>query len=244
MERLLEWLGGRTRRGIGSGVFKLHAVGVDVGAFVYTRSGSRRGRLLLFGRCAGRTLRELVVVFASARAGGLRATEGFVAAHHLKRENWGFGGQQVYRESKPAVALERITGETHPTPHTTDQAQTVARCEIVASPSQTATDTLRPAPLSAQGLSRNLKVLQVLNCSAGPGNRRAFLTLAGPSTTAKGGPRSRAGRPAILPELSQFLTDLVSCAGPVVANIVSQLGDMASEIQLVLLQPADVEFLA
>jgi hypothetical protein len=56
--------------------------------------------------------------------------------------------------------------------------------------------------------------------------------------------RSRTSRSTILPELPQFLPDLAARTGPVETDTVPELGDVAAEIQLVLLEPADVEFLA
>ncbi len=55
--------------------------------------------------------------------------------------------------------------------------------------------------------------------------------------------RSRAGWSTALPKLPQLFSNLTSCAGPITANTIPKLGDVTSEIELVLLEPADVEFL-
>lgn len=57
-------------------------------------------------------------------------------------------------------------------------------------------------------------------------------------------PGSGTSWPTILPELPQFLPDLAARTGPIETYAVPELGDVAAEIQLVLLEPADVEFLA
>jgi hypothetical protein len=56
--------------------------------------------------------------------------------------------------------------------------------------------------------------------------------------------RSRTSRSAVLPELPQFLAYFTARTSPVVSDAVPQFSDMTTEIQLVLFEPTDVEFLA
>lgn len=72
----------------------------------------------------------------------------------------------------------------------------------------------------------------------------SLLTFHTRPSTISGNTRSRAGRSTVLPKLPQLFPDLTSRAGPVAANAIPKLGDVASEIELVLLKPADIEFLA
>ena len=53
----------------------------------------------------------------------------------------------------------------------------------------------------------------------------------------------RRARSAVLPELLQLLTQLLASSGPVGLDGVTDLSNMALEIELVLLEPGDVEFL-
>ena len=53
-----------------------------------------------------------------------------------------------------------------------------------------------------------------------------------------------ARRSAALPEALQLLRELLAGRGPVGADVLAQLGDVALDVQLVLLQPGDVELLA
>ena len=57
--------------------------------------------------------------------------------------------------------------------------------------------------------------------------------------TAAGGAAGAAG----LPVLAQFLAEFLAGGGPVVADAVAELGDVAFEVEFVLFQPRDVEFL-
>lgn len=54
----------------------------------------------------------------------------------------------------------------------------------------------------------------------------------------------RALRSASRPKLAELTAELLSGGGPVVDDILAQVLDVALEINLVLLEPADVEFLA
>lgn len=54
----------------------------------------------------------------------------------------------------------------------------------------------------------------------------------------------RAGRPTDGPELSKFLAQLCTGGGPVVGDVVAEILDVTLEVQLVLLEPADVQLLA
>lgn len=45
------------------------------------------------------------------------------------------------------------------------------------------------------------------------------------------------------PELAEVFAQFLPCCGPVVADAIAELGDVAAEIELVLLEPGDVEFL-
>ena len=45
------------------------------------------------------------------------------------------------------------------------------------------------------------------------------------------------------PVLTQLLGQLLAGGGPVIADVVPKLDDVAFEVQLVFLEPADVEFL-
>lgn len=58
------------------------------------------------------------------------------------------------------------------------------------------------------------------------------------------GTRGRAVGTRVLPDLTQFATELLAGHSPVVADVVTQLDDMALDLELVLLQPGDVQFLA
>lgn len=57
-----------------------------------------------------------------------------------------------------------------------------------------------------------------------------------------------AGRRAVgarvLPDLAQFTAELLAGHGPVVADVITQLDDVALDLELVLFQPGDVQFLA
>lgn len=53
----------------------------------------------------------------------------------------------------------------------------------------------------------------------------------------------RAARAAALPVLAEFLAQFLAGDGPVVADGVAELGDVAFEVEFVLFEPGDVEFL-
>lgn len=69
-------------------------------------------------------------------------------------------------------------------------------------------------------------------------------TLTNTTPTTPTNTRRGTSGPAILPELAQFLAHFGAGAGPVVADVVAQLGDVAAQFEFVLLEPRDVEFLA
>ena len=52
-----------------------------------------------------------------------------------------------------------------------------------------------------------------------------------------------ASRPAILPELSQFLRKLLAGRRPVVTDTIAKFGNMTLQVQLVLFEPGYIEFL-
>lgn len=53
-----------------------------------------------------------------------------------------------------------------------------------------------------------------------------------------------ARRPATLPKLAEFLGEFLTGRGPVVAHAVPEFHDVALQIEFVLLEPGNVEFLA
>lgn len=117
---------------------------------------------------------------------------------------------------------------THPRPHTPHQAESVTGDEVVGigpvSAAAAATYRLRWAPRrEAEG-----------GCVALTGGRfRGSIT--------RPRARSPARRAARGPELAQLAAELLSGRGPVAADVVSQILHMAFQVQLVLLEPADVE---
>ena len=56
--------------------------------------------------------------------------------------------------------------------------------------------------------------------------------------------RRRASRSRTLPELPQVSADFATGGAPVGLDAVPELRDMAFDVQFVLLQPADIQFLA
>ena len=54
----------------------------------------------------------------------------------------------------------------------------------------------------------------------------------------------RAGGARFLPQSPKVACNLVTCSRPVVADIIAQLDDVAFEVNFVLLQPGDIEFLS
>ena len=58
------------------------------------------------------------------------------------------------------------------------------------------------------------------------------------------GTRGRTAGSTVLPELPQFAAQFLTGGRPVCTNIISDLGDMALDFQLVLLEPRHVQFLS
>lgn len=203
---------------------------IDSGISPALPSSTRRLIFIRCGRSTGGTLQRVVVVLTAAGTSWLRATEGSVASHHLA----------IWRLAIIAVNIHGLCWwlkSTYPAPNAADQAQTIPSREIFIPSPHTPSNTFRSAPLSTHPLSlpRNLKMFQMLKRTTGGW---ALLALhAHP-------PTSRTSRPAILPKLPQLLPNLAASTSPVTANAVPELRNMAPKIQLVLLQPAHVEFLA
>ena len=70
-------------------------------------------------------------------------------------------------------------------------------------------------------------------------SRTRHTTRIGSNHTPSGTPGS-----AILPVLSQFFAQFLAGRGPVVADAVAEFGDVAFEVEFVLFEPGDVEFLS
>jgi len=103
---------------------------------------------------------------------------------------------------------------THPSANATNEAEGVSSDELLG------------CTRSTRG-SRRAKSLgtQSLSCACTVKSGRALGTADGP-------------------ELLQLAAKFLASGGPVVCNVLSQILDVALEVQLVLLEPADVEFLA
>ena len=103
---------------------------------------------------------------------------------------------------------------THPSANTTDEAESVTSDELLGCARSTR-GSRRAKSLGAQSLSGA--------CTVKSG--RALGTADGP-------------------ELLQLATKFLASSRPVVCDVLSQILDVALEVQLVLLEPADIEFLA
>lgn len=79
--------------------------------------------------------------------------------------------------------------------------------------------------------------------SAGP-CPSIITTEAEPADAAVHAVSRRTRGPAIQPKLAQLLAQLLACGGPVILDAIAQLGDVAFDVELILLEPGDVEFLA
>ena len=63
-------------------------------------------------------------------------------------------------------------------------------------------------------------------------------------TCGSAGPSCRTARPTTRPVLAKLFGELLASGGPVGADTVAELNDMALEVQFILLEPGDIEFLA
>lgn len=120
--------------------------------------------------------------------------------------------------------------ETYPRSNTPYQSQTIARCEIfVTSVTHWAlwtTDRFHSRQMSLRAISR----------WAGDTARTQVEAV---SRT-----RSRTTGPTVLPKLTQFTTEFLTCRGPVVSDVVADFRHMALDFQFVLLEPRHVQLLS
>ena len=68
------------------------------------------------------------------------------------------------------------------------------------------------------------------------------IQIGGPAAAGDAGRGARG--PAVLPELAEFFPDFAARAGPVVADVVAEFSHVPAQVEFVLLEPGDVEFLA
>ena len=154
---------------------------------------------------------------------------------------------------------------TYPRPNTTNQTKSITRDEIIRVPRR---PLARQAPRRARPRCRALGPAAGEQVIASPrgrdrcrhhgrgGRRRAERARAGrllmSSIVASVGPvekvalhrqPGRALRSARRPELAQLLAQLLARRRPVVTDVVAQVLDVPLQVELVLLQPADVELL-
>ena len=120
--------------------------------------------------------------------------------------------------------------KTYPGSHASNQAQTVARSKIRA---RTSPGTVR---------SWDVQVAQV-----GQSSRRASVALGTWSsvkpTFASTQSPCRADWSATLPILSKFFAEFLAGRGPIVADALTQLCNVSFEVQLIFLEPGDIQFL-
>lgn len=129
---------------------------------------------------------------------------------------------------KISQSLYTVETETYPSSYTSNQAQTVACCEIlVASIAHGALWTTnrfhpRQVRLLAGGTAEAARAAQVHAVSSTGG---------------------RTAGPAV-PEVTQFTAQFLTRRGPVVSDVVPDFRHMSFDFQLVLLEPRHVQFLS
>lgn len=116
---------------------------------------------------------------------------------------------------------------TYPSTHTSDQSKTVPSSKILVA--ARAHGAIRPVVLRTY--TRQVRL--AAPCRAGEGPTHS------PVHAVAGAGRG-AVRAAVLPDLAQFTAELLAGHGPVAADVITQLGDVTLDLELVLLQPGNV----
>jgi len=118
--------------------------------------------------------------------------------------------------------------KTYPRPHTTNQPQIIPSRKLGTLPC-----IVRPRNIEVAE-SRNRR-RRTSNCGCFHGFRLRLLAR---------GCAGRAGRATRLPELAEVFAEFLAGGCPVCFDAVAQLGHGALDVELVLLEPGDVEFFA
>jgi hypothetical protein len=127
----------------------------------------------------------------------------------------------------------KFSSQTYPSTHTTNQAETVSSREIVVA-------ARAHGAIGASGdIDTNAGQVALASASGASERTAVDAPIHGIARA-----RRRAVRTRVLPDLAQFTAELLSSHGPVVADVIAQLDDVALDLELVLLQPGDVQFLA
>lgn len=150
--------------------------------------------------------------------------------------DWGFpGGKDGYASSIRQVSgslIEQARNRwIYPCSYTSNQPQTVTSGKVLIPGT-----THRTVGTVECLHTRQVRLATTRWASQGTTGTAVIHTVAGA--------RRRATGPAVLPDLSQFPTQLLTRHGPVVLDVVPELYHVSLDFQLVLLQPRDIEFLA
>lgn len=154
--------------------------------------------------------------------GGVHLTGSFLerktATHHLE-------GQLVIAHVKGKK------GRIYPCSYTSNQSQAVTSGKVLVP------GTTHRTVGTVQGLhTRQVRLATTSRAGQGTTSTAVVHTVAGT--------RRRATGPAVLPDLPQFPTQLLTGHSPVVLDIVPELHHVSLDLQFILLQPRDIEFLA
>lgn len=128
---------------------------------------------------------------------------------------------------------DRGSIDTYPCSNTSNQSQTVASHEILIP--RLATRALRTV--------RDLQARQMRLRNA-VARRRAGKSAASRKVKAVTCAAGRTVRPAVLPELTQLLAQFLTSRRPVVSDTVAQFTHVTLDLQLILLEPRDIELLS
>lgn len=162
---------------------------------------------------------DLLIGWGVQAAGGF--LEGLATASHLSKHIVSIGIKSIE------------IGEAYPSTHTTDQAETVSSGEVVVAA------RTHGAIGPAGDIATNARQVALATTSRA-GERTTVDTPVHGVASA----RRRAVGAGVLPDLTQFTAKLLASHSPVVADVVTQLDDMALDLELVLLQPRDIKLLA